>query len=424
MRSGAVGVPQKSRILRTVAALSGIRVVDFTLNLPGPYTTMVLRSMGAEVIKVEPPRGDTARIFPRMFEILNAGKHSVVADLRDDAANASVRRLVAEADVVVEGFRPGVMARFGLGPQQVREAFPRVVYCSISGFGQDGPYRDHPGHDLNFQALTGVCHMLRDDRDRPLGGAIPFGDLSAAMSASTAIVGALFERERTGQGQVLDVAIVDALLSWAYVWSEGLTPSDATLADAAEPTAAALRRAGEALPGGLGSMVGKLADSLSAGRGRATLQRVSDKLRQTKRVQSMERLRLHTLPHYTVYGTADGRYLSIGVVDEDKFWRKACEVLDLGGAAGLPLWGRFLAAAPLRSRIAAKIREAPLEVWVTRFREAGVPVAPVLSVEEALEDVQLRTRRPAQGPVRGPWSVGEPFDAPAPKLGEHTDRWL
>ena len=416
--------PQKSRTLAPVAALSGIRVVDFTQNLPGPYATMVLRSMGAQVVKVEPPRGDPARVFPRLFEILNAGKESVVADLRESEAREAVRRLVADADVVVEGFRPGVMERFGLGPRDLREAYPRVVYCSISGFGQDGPYRDQPGHDLNFQALTGVCHMLRDDRERPLGGALPFGDLSAAMTAVTAILGALLERTSTGQGQVLDVAIVDALLSWTYVWSEGLTPGDATLADAAEPTAAALRRAGEALPGGLGSIVGKLANSLERGRGRATLEKVSDTLRSTKRVKSLERLRLHTLPHYTVYRTSDDRYLSIGVVDEDKFWRKACEVLDLGGAGGLPLWGRFLAAAPLRKRIAAKIREAPLAQWVELFRDAGVPVAPVLTVEEALEDVQLRTRRPAQGHVRGPWSVGEVIEGDAPRLGEHTERWI
>jgi crotonobetainyl-CoA:carnitine CoA-transferase CaiB-like acyl-CoA transferase len=199
---------------------------------------------------------------------------------------------------------------------------------------------------------------------------------------------------------------------------------DTSLADAAEPTAAALRRAGEALPGALGSMVGKLAGSLERGKGRATLEAVGERLRKTKRVRSLERLRLHTLPHYTVYRTADARYLSIGVVDEDKFWKKACEVLDLSGAGGLPLWGRFLAAAPLRSRIAARIREQPLEFWVKRFKDAGVPAAPVLTVDEALEDIQLRTRRPVAGHVRGPWSIGEPVDAPVPRLGEHNAAFL
>ncbi|MBV1857310.1 MAG: CoA transferase [Nannocystaceae bacterium] len=405
-------------------ALSGTRVVDFTQNLPGPYTTMVLRSMGAEVVKIEPPNGDPARVFPRLFDILNAGKESVVADLREASSREAVRALIADADVVVEGFRPGVMARFGLGPGEIAAAFPKVVYCSISGYGQQGPYRDHPGHDLNFQALTGVCHMLRDDRGRPLGGALPFGDLSAAMTATTGILGALLERVRTGRGQVLDVAIVDALLSWTYVWTEGLTPGDASLADAAEPTAEAMRRASQALPGGLGSVVGKLAESLSQGRGRATLEVVSERLRQTKRVRNMERLRLHTLPHYTVYRTSDERYLSIGVVDEDKFWRKACEVLELTGAAGLPLWGRFLAAAPLRARIASRIAEEPLDTWLGRFREAGVPVAPVLSVDEAMQDAQLLTRRPRSGPVRGPFSLGDAVQGPPPKLGEHTERWL
>ncbi len=404
--------------------LQGVVVVDFSQNLPGPYATMVLRSMGADVIKIEPPRGDAARIFPRMFEILGAGKHSVVADLKDPEVAAAVGRLIGKADVVVEGFRPGVMDRFGLGPQTMTGAHERLVYCSISGFGQEGPYRDTPGHDLNFQALTGVCHMLRDASGRPMGGALPFGDLSAAMTAVTAILGALIERGRTGKGQVLDVAMVDALLSWTYVWSEGLTPGDASLADVAEPTANALRNAGRAMPGALGSVLGKLADSLSEGRGRATLEAVSQRLRKTKRVQNVERLRLHTLPHYTVYRTADARYLSIGIVDEDKFWRRACEVLDLSGAGGLPLWGRFLAAAPLRKRIAAKIESRPLAHWLEVFGEAGVPVAPVLTVEEALENAQLETRRPKQGPVRGPWSIGSEIHAPPPKLGEHTTRWL
>ncbi len=416
--------PYSAPVVQHSQPLRGIVVVDFSQNLPGPYATMVLRSMGAEVVKVEPPHGDAARIFPRMFEILGAGKQSVAADLKDPLVAQAVGRVIAKADVVVEGFRPGVMDRFGLGPQAMTTTNERLVYCSISGFGQQGPYRDMPGHDLNFQALTGVCHMLRDARGRPMGGALPFGDLSAAMTAVTAILGALVERGSTGRGQVLDVAMVDALMSWTYVWSEGLTPADASLADVAEPTAEALRRAASAMPGALGSVFGALAQSLASGRGRSTLDAVGERLRRTKRVQSVERLRLHTLPHYTVYRCSDGRYLSIGIVDEDKFWRSACDVLQLSGAGGLPLWGRFLAAAGLRKRIAAKIAAKPLAHWVERFGERGVPVAPVLTVEEALIDPQLRTRRPEHGPVRGPWSVGAPIDAPVPRLGEHTARWL
>ncbi len=410
--------------MRDTQPLLGIRVVDFTMNLPGPYATMLLRSLGAEVVKIEPPRGDTARVFPRLFEILNAGKDSVVVDLKDPAGQAAVRALLAEADVVVEGFRPGVMDKLGLGPHTVTQADDQIVYCSISGFGQEGPYRDHPGHDLNFQALTGVCHMLRDSHDRPLGGAIPFGDLSAAMTAVTSILAALVQRGRTGRGQVLDVAMVDTLLSWTYVWSEGLTPGDASLAAAAEPTAEALRKASAALPDSLGSVLGRLADGITEGRGKATLEAMTNRLRQSKRVRSLERLRLHTLPHYTVYRTSDERYLSLGIVDEDKFWRRMCDVLGMSGAANLPLWGRFLAAAPLRKRVAARIAEAPLDHWVAAFREVGVPAAPVLTVEEALRDPQLRQRRPTTGPVRGPWSLGEPVDAPPPKLGEHNRRWL
>lgn len=394
------------------------------MNLPGPYATMMLRALGAEVVKVEPPRGDTARIFGRLFEILNAGKQGIVADLKQPYARAQVEALIGRADVVVEGFRPGVMERFDLGPEAMTRKFERLIYCSISGFGQQGPYRDRPGHDLNFQALTGVCHMLRDGDDKPLGGAIPFGDLSASMSAVTSILAALVQRGRTGQGQILDVAMVDALLSWAYVWSEGLTPSDASLSSAASPTRVALRDAAQSLPGPIAGVLDKLADGLGSAKLEEKLDAVTARLRRSKRVQKLERLRLHTLPHYTVYETSDGRHLSIGIVDEDKFWRAMCEVLELGAAAKVPLWGRFIAATPLRKMVAGKIIQAPLEVWTKRFEDAGVPVAPVLTVDEALDDPQLRVRRPADGPVRGPWCIGETVDAPAPALGEHTHDWL
>ncbi len=404
--------------------LSGIRVVDFTMNLPGPYATMMLRALGAEVIKIEPPRGDTARTFPRMFEILNAGKQSVVLDLKAPGASDALESVLSAADVVVEGFRPGVMQRLGVGPRTLTERFPRLVYCSISGFGQSGPYRDHPGHDLNFQALTGVCHMLRDANDRPLGGAIPVGDLSAAMTAVTAILAALVRRGRTGTGQVLDIAMVDALLSWAYVWTEGLTPSDTGLDAAAEPTSAALRRAAGSLPAPLAQVVAGIADGIAGPRGRATLRAVGSRLALSKRVRSLKRLRLHTLPHYTVYRTRDDRYLSIGIVDEDKFWRGLCEVLELRAVAPIPLWGRFVAAAPLRKLVGNKIAKRSLQHWMDAMTRAQIPAAPVLTVEEALRDPQLRHRIPTRAPVQGPWSVGQPVEAPPPGLGEHTDRWL
>src|SRR5690606_39053533 len=207
----------------------GVRVLDFTQNLPGPYATLLLASMGAEVIKVEPPRGDTGRMIGRLFDIVNAGKKSIVLDLKTEADRARLDALLPHVDVVLEGFRPGVMGSLGAGPEHALARNPRLVYCSMSGYGQDGPYREYPGHDLNFQALTGVCHMMRDADGQPHGCALPIADLSSGLSAVASITAALFGRERDGRGRHIDVALTDTVLSWAYAWAEGLTPSNAKL---------------------------------------------------------------------------------------------------------------------------------------------------------------------------------------------------
>jgi crotonobetainyl-CoA:carnitine CoA-transferase CaiB-like acyl-CoA transferase len=141
------------------APLSGIRVLDLTQNLPGPYATLTLASLGAEVVKIEPPKGDPARHIQPLFSMLNQGKKSVVLDLRDDGAKAALRRLVEQSDVLVEGFRPGVMARLGCSPEAALSWNPRLVWCSISAWGRSGPLATAAGHDVNVQAMTGLCWL-------------------------------------------------------------------------------------------------------------------------------------------------------------------------------------------------------------------------------------------------------------------------
>ena len=410
---------------QTGAPLRGLRVLDFTQNLPGPYTAMILCGLGAEVVKIEPPRGDVARGFSRLFEIVNAGKKSVVLDLKSEAERPKLHALVKTADVIVEGFRPGVMARLGAGPDDALRLQPRLVYCSISGYGQTGPYRDDPGHDLNYQALTGVCHMMRDGDDRPLGAALPIADLSAAMTASTAVLAALLERERTGQGRAIDVAMVDPLLSWAYVWAEGLTPSDARLSAAMEPTSKVLAKAAGVLPAALGSLLEKAVDGLGSDAVRERVDAVGERLKDTRTYKHLTRLRLYALPHYAVYRTKDDRWLSVGIVDEDKFWRALCEALGIGPLGGIPMLGRFVAASPLRKVIAAVIAKRDLATWLADIDRREIPIAPVLTMEEALRDPHLLGRRPSEhGHVHSPWPLMGPIDARAPKLGEHTDEIL
>lgn len=192
-------------------ALSGYRVLDLTQQLPGPYATHLLAAIGADVIKVEPPKGDPAReIDPAMFERVNAGKRSVVLDLKTEEGQAALRRLVETSDVLVEGFRPGTVERLGADHEAVRELRPDIVYCSLSGWGSSGPYRDLPGHDLNYLGVAGGAEGHGE-----VGRiGVPFVDLGSGTGAALAIVAALLERASTGEGRRLDLAMLDTALAW------------------------------------------------------------------------------------------------------------------------------------------------------------------------------------------------------------------
>lgn len=194
-------------------ALAGTRVLDFGQQLPAPFTTLLLAQLGAEVIKVEPPGGDAGReIDPRMFEIVNAGKRSVVVDLKDEADRERLRRVAQSCDVVVEGFRPGTAARLGFGYEEVRALREDVIYLSLSGYGADGPYRDLPGHDVNY---LGVAAGVRPDQSGWIG--VPFVDLGSGTTAALAIVAAVRERDSTGEGCFLDLGMLDVAAFWAGV---------------------------------------------------------------------------------------------------------------------------------------------------------------------------------------------------------------
>lgn len=407
--------------------LHGVRVLDFTQNLPGPYATLVLASLGADVVKIEPPTGDTARMTPRLFEIVNAGKRSCVLDLKRDDAAATLAALVVDADVVVEGFRPGVMARFGCDAAAALRTNPRLVYCSISGYGQDGPYAAYPGHDLNFQALTGVCDMGRDADDHPFGCALPIADLSSAMTAVSAVLAALFARERTGVGRAIDVAMVDTLRSWTHAWAEGLTPRDARASGLVAGLGRTLRAHAAATPhgGALGTALGAAARRASSWLEREDVARgadaVGERIKRTAAFRKLVRLRLHALPHYGLFRTRDGRWLSIAIVDEDKFWRALCEGLDLPRVAGVPLPLRMVGAAALRRWVAAAVARRDLDHWLAHFDRARVPVAAVVPIDEVADDPQLAWRLARTGaPVGAPVPLVMTSPGPAPRLGEHT----
>ena len=205
--------------------LAGVRVLDFTVWRPGPYATQLIAELGADVIKVEPPGGDPMRVYPDLFASLNVNKRSVVLDLKQQDGRRQALALSADADVVIEGFRPSVAARLGIGYDDIREVQPSVIYCSISGMGQRGPLTMVPGHDINYQAWAGA---LAPDGGEPRIAAVPIADLAGGMAGAFAVCAAVVRRMRTGEGEHIDVAMADVLATWtgaARPLAEGADPA-------------------------------------------------------------------------------------------------------------------------------------------------------------------------------------------------------
>ena len=191
--------------------LAGIRVLDLCIWRPGPYATQLLAELGADVLKVEPPGGDPMRAYGGLFASLSANKRSIVLDLKTEAGQQRALELAADADVVIEGFRPGVADRLGVGYEHVRAVNPAVVYCSLSGLGQDGPLADASGHDINYQAWAGA---LAPDGGPPVVSPVPIADLAGGMAAAFGVCAALVRKLRTGEGERIDAAMTDVLATW------------------------------------------------------------------------------------------------------------------------------------------------------------------------------------------------------------------
>lgn len=217
--------------------LEGVRVLDLTTFLSGPYATMILADLGAEVIKLEPPGGDAARHIPPYFVesdsayylSVNRNKKSVVVDMKQEAGRETTRELAARCDVLIENFRPGVAAKLGLAYDKIAQVNPGLVWCSLSGFGQEGPYRDHPAYDMIVQALSGGMSMTGEHGGLPVRSGIPLGDLAAGMFSVIGIQAALVERARTGRGREIDIAMLDCQISMlcyqaAYHLIAGVVP--------------------------------------------------------------------------------------------------------------------------------------------------------------------------------------------------------
>ena len=382
--------------------LSGITVIDLTRVLAGPYCTMVLRDLGAEVIKVEPPQGDEARGFgpflaageegggrgeSAYFTSLNCGKRSVVLDLKQDAGRAALAGLIRRADVLVENFRPGTLARLGFPPDRLTALNARLVYAAISGFGATGPAAQRPAYDMIIQALSGLMSITGTEPAPPAAArrvrvGTSIADIVSGLYAAVGIVAALAQRAHSGRGAMLDLGMLDATVSVLE-------------------NAVARYQVSGTVPAPLGT-------------------------------------RHPSITPFEAYATADQEIVI--AAGNDRLFAALCAVV---GRDDLPADRRFGSNAARNEHVAALKRELesalrrhPDAYWLQRLAAAGVPAAPVNTIADLFDDAQIAARGmllPVAGlerflvpgsPLKFAGVAAERQRPPAPKLGEHTRQVL
>jgi CoA:oxalate CoA-transferase len=370
------------------APLTGVRILDLTQVLSGPFCTQMLGDLGADVIKVEGPQGDIARSMPPHFVgrdsvyyvAINRNKRSIVVNMKTPAGLEIVRRLALACDIVIENFRPGVCDRLGLSPAALRAEKPSLVWCSISGFGQSGPYRDKPAYDIIVQALSGGMSLTGERDGNPVRAGIPIADLSAGMYAATAVLAALHRRSVTGRGELIDISMLDcqaAMLCYqaAFYLHSGQVPG----------------------------RQGREHDSIAT---------------------------------YGTFRAQDGIDVVVAAITE-RMWVALCEVLECAELVRDP---RFASAtdrsanrAALRSILDQRFLARTADEWMRALDAAEVPVGVVNTIDRVAIDPQIAHRGMAvgleSGDGRSARVMGDPFymqesrrrrHAFPPAAGEHT----
>lgn len=365
-----------SRSANPIFGVNDMRVLDLSRLLPGPYCTRILADLGAEVIKIEQPGGgDWSRYVPpldpetgqgRLFNALNRGKKSVTLNLKTDDGRTVLFKLVGTADVLLETFRPGVMDRLGLCYETLIEINPRLVYCTLSGYGPTGPYRHRAGHDLNYVGLSGLLDLNGAHEGPPIVPGAPIADLSGALWAAVGILGALLQRESTGRGQRVDTSLLGGALSFL--------PLAVARATSDKP----LRRGADDLTGGMVC--------------------------------------------YHIYETADGQFMTLAAL-EPEFWSAFCLAV---GREDL-LMDQFAPAQPdgrVYQELCSIFRGRSRQEWMEAFAEVDACCEPVYSLQEALVsepvvELGMLAERGLFPPVQLSAAEVKP-QMRSPRLGEHT----
>jgi crotonobetainyl-CoA:carnitine CoA-transferase CaiB-like acyl-CoA transferase len=371
------------------SALEGVRILDLTRLLPGGYATLLMADLGADVVKVEEPgKGDYIRWTPPIVGefsaahiALNRNKRSITLNLKSEQGRDVFKKLAGGFDVVIESFRPGVMERLGLGYDELSALNPGLVYCAISGYGQDGPRSQVAGHDANYIGYAGVLSIIGEEGRRPVLPGVQIGDLAGGgMAAVIAVLAALHARSVTGKGDFCDISMMDGAASWLSIHAADYVAS--------------------------------------------------------KQVPQRERMHLSgDHPCYRVYPASDG-WLTIGAL-EPQFWSALCSALGKDH-----LSGEAFAAGDRRAEVIAELEETfaskTRAEWMAELDGLDVCVGPVNDMAEAFEDPQLRHREmffETDVPTAGTWThVGNPIKLaghradvtrrPPPKMGEHTSEVL
>jgi crotonobetainyl-CoA:carnitine CoA-transferase CaiB-like acyl-CoA transferase len=313
-------------------ALTGVNVVDLSRLLPGPYCSMILADHGARVIAVEDKRFLADKLF---FNLINRNKEHMSLNLKTEKGKEIFFRLIQNADVLLEGFRPGVVDRLGVGYETVQKVNPKIIYCSITGYGQNGPFRDRAGHDANYMGYAGVLDLIGEADRPPSIPGVPIADMAGgSMNAAIGILLALIARQNTGKGQYIDISMTDGMVAFL-------------------PTALFFRQ--------LTGQEPARADGLFS----------------------------HRYACYNTYETADGQFLSIGAV-EKRFWRQLCDLLGLSDYADLQYDDQR--RLEILNSMRQAFKQKTLDEWNAVFGDKDVCWGRVQSLSEVLEDPLFRQR--------------------------------
>ena len=347
--------------------LGGVRVLDFSMFVPGPFCTSILADLGADVIKIESLNGDPGRGYvPVQFRTENRNKRSIAIDLKNSSSRKIVENLAEHSDIAIEGFRPGVAKRLGIDAESLRRANPRIICCSISGYGQTGPWRERPGHDVNYVAAAGALAFPGQWLKAPSRSSLAIADMGGGAFAAIAVLSSLHERNETGKGADLDLSLFESAFFWAAQ--------------------------------------------------RHSLDKKVDP-------------RAHVFPVNDIFETSDGKRLTLGILEEH-FWKNFVKfVPELASEEFSTDQKRRANGDRLSGLIEKAMKKKTAQEWLRLCNENDVPVDPVLVPGEAAELEQIRARqgstafgaeRFATFPVFANGARGGSLRRGVPRLGEHT----